>query len=102
MSSSASSTPLTASLTSVDPEISALIDQEAARQEHEIELIASENSVSQAVMEAMGSVFTNKYSEGYAGRRYYGGNEVVDQMELLAINRARELFDAEHVNVQPL
>ncbi len=102
MSSSASSSPLTAPLASVDPEIAALIDQEAVRQEHEIELIASENSVSKAVMEAMGSVFTNKYSEGYAGKRYYGGNEVVDHMETLAIDRARELFGAEHVNVQPL
>ncbi|HLU70248.1 MAG TPA: serine hydroxymethyltransferase, partial [Fibrobacteria bacterium] len=102
MSSSASSTPLTASLAAVDPEIAALIDQEAVRQEHEIELIASENSVSKAVMEAMGSVFTNKYSEGYAGKRYYGGNEIVDQMEQLAIDRAKALFGAEHVNVQPL
>jgi len=92
----------TAPLAAIDPEIARLIDQEAARQEHEIELIASENSVSKAVMEAMGSVFTNKYSEGYAGKRYYGGNEVVDHMETLAINRAKELFGAEHVNVQPL
>jgi glycine hydroxymethyltransferase len=96
------SKPFTAPLASIDPEIAALIDQEAARQEHEIELIASENSVSKAVMEAMGSVFTNKYSEGYAGKRYYGGNEVVDVMETLAIARAKELFGAEHVNVQPL
>ncbi|HAO99656.1 MAG TPA: serine hydroxymethyltransferase, partial [Fibrobacteres bacterium] len=66
------------------------------------ELIASENTVSQAVLEAMGSVFTNKYSEGYSGKRYYGGNEVVDEMEILAVSRAKELFNAEHVNVQPL
>ena len=78
----------TAPLSTVDPEIAALINEEAARQEHEIELIASENSVSKAVLEAMGSVFTNKYSEGYSGKRYYGGNEVVDHMETLAINRA--------------
>ncbi len=102
MSSSAASKLLTAPLSSVDPEIAGLIDREAARQEHEIELIASENTVSKAVLEAMGSVFTNKYSEGYAGKRYYGGNEVVDVMEQLAINRAKELFGAEHVNVQPL
>jgi glycine hydroxymethyltransferase len=93
---------LTRPLSQVDSEIAQLIDQEAARQEHEIELIASENSVSKAVLEAMGSVFTNKYSEGYAGKRYYGGNEVVDHMETLAVNRAKELFGAEHVNVQPL
>jgi glycine hydroxymethyltransferase len=102
MSSSAASRPFTAPLSSIDPEIAALIDREAARQEHEIELIASENSVSKAVLEAMGSVFTNKYSEGYAGKRYYGGNEVVDDMESLAVARAKELFGAEHVNVQPL
>ncbi len=102
MSSSAASNALNAALASVDPEISALIAKEAARQEHELELIASENSVSKAVLEAMGSVFTNKYSEGYAGKRYYGGNEVVDEMESLAVSRAKELFGAEHVNVQPL
>ena len=102
MSSTAASKFLTAPLSSVDPEIAALIGKEAARQEHELELIASENTVSKAVMEAMGSVFTNKYSEGYAGKRYYGGNEVVDDMEVLAIDRAKQLFGAEHVNVQPL
>ncbi len=94
--------PFTQPLSQVDPEIAGLIEREAERQEHEIELIASENSVSKAVLEAMGSVFTNKYSEGYSGKRYYGGNEVVDDMETLAINRAKELFGAEHVNVQPL
>jgi glycine hydroxymethyltransferase len=102
MSSSAASRNFTAPLSAIDPEIAALIDREAARQEHEIELIASENSVSKAVLEAMGSVFTNKYSEGYAGKRYYGGNDVVDDMETLAIARAKDLFGAEHVNVQPL
>lgn len=94
--------PFTQPLSQVDPEIAGLVDQEAKRQEEGIELIASENSVSKAVLEAMGSVFTNKYSEGYSGKRYYGGNEVVDDMETLAVTRAKELFGAEHVNVQPL
>lgn len=67
-----------------------------------MELIASENYVSSAVLEAMGSVLANKYSEGYSGKRYYGGNEIIDQAENLAIERAKKLFDAEHVNVQPL
>jgi glycine hydroxymethyltransferase len=85
-----------------DPEIFDIIKKEEARQKEGIELIASENYVSRAVLEAMGSVLTNKYSEGYPGKRYYGGNEVIDQAENLAINRAKELFGAEHVNVQPL
>src|SRR3712207_5675748 len=89
-------------LREVDPEINAIIAKEQVRQEEGIELIASENSTSLAVMEAMGSVLTNKYSEGYVGKRYYGGNEVIDEMEALAIARAKELFGAEHVNVQPL
>ena len=93
---------LTQPLSKVDPVIEGLIVKEANRQEEGIELIASENSVSKAVLEAMGSVFTNKYSEGYAGKRYYGGNEVVDDMESLAVNRAKLLFGADHVNVQPL
>ena len=93
---------LTQPLSQVDPEIAGLVATEAHRQEEGVELIASENTVSQAVLEAMGSVFTNKYSEGYSGKRYYGGNEVVDEMESLAVNRAQALFGAEHVNVQPL
>jgi len=94
--------PITRDLTTVDPRIAAVIAKEAARQEDGIELIASENYTSRAVMQAAGSVLTNKYSEGYVGKRYYGGNEVVDEMETLAIARAKELFGAEHVNVQPL
>ena len=94
--------PLTQPLSKIDPEIAGLIAREAGRQEEGLELIASENIVSQAVLEAMGSVFTNKYSEGYSGNRYYGGNEIVDDMESLAVVRARALFGGEHVNVQPL
>ncbi len=93
---------LTQSLNQIDPIIAQLIEKEGNRQEQGVELIASENYVSKAVLEAMGSVFTNKYSEGYAGKRYYGGNEIVDEMEALAIARAKALFGAEHVNVQPL
>jgi len=85
-----------------DPKIYGIIKKEEQRQKEGIELIASENYVSPAVLEAMGSVLTNKYSEGYPGKRYYGGNEVIDEAENLAIARARELFGAEHVNVQPL
>lgn len=84
-----------------DPEILKAMGQELQRQRDNIELIASENIVSQAVMEAMGSVLTNKYAEGYPGRRYYGGCEYVDIVEDIARNRAKELFGAEHVNVQP-
>src|SRR5581483_7599052 len=84
-----------------DPEIARALRDEARRQQRNLELIASENFVSEAVLEAMGSVLTNKYAEGYPGRRYYGGCEVVDVVEELAIARARELFGAEHVNVQP-
>lgn len=89
-------------LKKVDPKIYAIIKREEKRQKEGIELIASENYVSKAVLETMGTVLTNKYSEGYPGRRYYGGNEVIDQAESLAIERARKLFGAEHVNVQPL
>lgn len=89
------------SLDEVDPEIAGLLRQEARRQALSLELIASENFVSEAVLEATGSVLTNKYAEGYPGRRYYGGCAVVDGVEELAIERARELFGAEHVNVQP-
>lgn len=85
-----------------DPLVYEIIKREEQRQKEEIELIASENYVSKAVLEAMGSVLNNKYSEGYPGKRYYGGNEVIDQVEILAIQRAKELFGAEHVNVQPL
>ena len=85
-----------------DPQLYEIIKREEQRQKEGIELIASENYVSVAVMEAMGSILTNKYSEGYPGKRYYGGNEVIDQAENLAISRAKELFGAEHVNVQPL
>lgn len=85
-----------------DPRIYEIIKREAQRQKEGIELIASENYVSVPVLEAMGSILTNKYSEGYPGKRYYGGNEVIDEAENLAIDRAKELFDAEHVNVQPL
>lgn len=83
-----------------DPEIAAAIGEELGRQRNKIELIASENFVSSAVMEAMGSVLTNKYAEGYPGHRYYGGCEYVDKVETLAIERAKKLFGAEHANVQ--
>lgn len=85
----------------VDPEISAAIQKEKRRQQHNIELIASENFTSPAVMEAQGSVLTNKYAEGYPGKRWYGGCEFVDIVEQLAIDRAKQLFGAEHANVQP-
>jgi glycine hydroxymethyltransferase len=88
-------------LADVDPEVAKAIREERDRQRRNLELIASENFVSDAVLEAVGSVLTNKYAEGYPGRRYYGGCEVVDVVEDLAIARARELFGAEHVNVQP-
>jgi len=84
-----------------DAEIKRIIDAEAERQKRKIVLIASENYASKAVQEAQGSILTNKYAEGYPGRRYYGGCEFVDQAESLAIERAKELFGAEHVNVQP-
>jgi glycine hydroxymethyltransferase len=90
-----------ASLASVDPEIATVLDRELARQQDTLEMIASENFVPQAVLEAAGSVLTNKYAEGYPGKRYYGGCEEVDVAEQLAIDRARELFGAEHANVQP-
>lgn len=90
------------SLQQVDAKIASLIEKEADRQEFGIELIASENYTSKAVMEAAGSVLTNKYSEGYVGKRYYGGNEVIDEVEQLAIDRCKELFGCEHANIQPL
>src|SRR5881398_568691 len=88
-------------LADTDPEIAKALRGEAQRQQRNLELIASENFVSEAVLEAVGSVLTNKYAEGYPGRRYYGGCEVVDVVEDLAIARAKELFGAEHANVQP-
>ncbi len=91
----------TAALASADPEIADAIAKELGRQQHEIELIASENIVSRAVLEAQGSVMTNKYAEGYPGKRYYGGCEFVDIAETLAIERAKKLFDAKFANVQP-
>jgi glycine hydroxymethyltransferase len=84
-----------------DSQIATCIEQEALRQEYELNLIASENSVSRAVMEAQGSILTNKYAEGYPARRYYGGCEFVDQVEDLAIERAKRLFNVEYANVQP-
>ncbi len=89
------------SLKAADPEIHDLVSRERRRQAEGLELIASENFVSRAVLEAVGTVLTNKYAEGYPGRRYYGGCEVVDEVENLARDRAKELFGAEHVNVQP-
>ncbi|HSQ01352.1 MAG TPA: serine hydroxymethyltransferase [Candidatus Dormibacteraeota bacterium] len=92
---------MTPSLEQVDPEIWRVIRAEAERQQNNLELIASENVVSRAVLEAQGSILTNKYAEGYPGRRYYGGCEHVDVAEQLAIDRAKALFGAEHANVQP-
>src|SRR6187455_2458037 len=89
------------SLKDEDPQVAEAIRHETLRQHEGLELIASENFVSEAVLEAMGSVFTNKYAEGYPGRRYYGGCEFADVVESLAIERAKKLFGAEHVNVQP-
>lgn len=90
-----------ASLAKVDPQLAGLVEQEYQRQSRNLELIASENFVSAAVMEAAGSCLTNKYAEGYPHKRYYGGCEIVDQVEELAIERAKQLFASEHVNVQP-
>jgi glycine hydroxymethyltransferase len=84
-----------------DPAIAEFIGKELARQQHQIELIASENIVSRAVLEAQGTILTNKYAEGYPGKRYYGGCEFVDEIETLAIERAKALFSAEFANVQP-
>ena len=85
----------------IDPQLAQAIEAEKQRQEEHIELIASENYTSPRVLEAQGSVLTNKYAEGYPGRRYYGGCEHVDVAEQLAIDRAKELFGAAYVNVQP-
>ena len=86
---------------SIDPEIAAVIDSESNRQEYGLNLIASENTVSRAVMEAQGSIMTNKYAEGYPGKRYYGGCKYMDQAENLAIERAKRLFGVDFANVQP-
>jgi glycine hydroxymethyltransferase len=93
--------PMSRPLYEVDPQIAAAIDNEARRQHEGLELIASENFVSEAVLEAAGSVFTNKYAEGYPGKRYYGGCEYTDVVENLARDRAKQLFGAEYANVQP-
>ena len=92
---------MNSSLAQQDPEVYAAVRHEAQRQEDNLELIASENLVSRAVLEAQGSVLTNKYAEGYPGKRYYGGCAYVDIAEQLAIDRAKALFGAEHANVQP-
>ncbi len=91
----------TAGLADIDPEIAELLGRETERQRNQIELIASENFTWPAILEAVGSTPTNKYAEGYPGKRYYGGCEIVDEIEQLAIDRAKELFGAEHANVQP-
>ncbi len=88
-------------LEQVDPQLAGFIQEEKTRQQQELELIASENYVSEAILEAVGSILTNKYSEGYPTRRYYGGNHIIDKVESLAITRAKQLFRAEHANVQP-
>ena len=88
-------------LMAFDSEVGAAVGKELERQRHNIELIASENIVSKAVLLAAGTVLTNKYAEGYPGRRYYGGCEYVDIVENIAIERAKKLFGAEHANVQP-
>jgi glycine hydroxymethyltransferase len=90
-----------ASLRDADPAVARLIDRELRRQQHGLELIASENFASRAVIDAMGTPLTNKYAEGYPGRRYYGGCEVIDEVEQLAIDRLKQLFGADHANVQP-
>ncbi len=95
------SDPMYRPLADVDPQVAAAIDNEVRRQHEGLELIASENFVSEAVLEAMGSVFTNKYAEGYPAKRYYGGCEFADVVENLARDRAKQLFGAEHANVQP-
>src|SRR6202166_1742588 len=93
--------PMLRSLAESDPEVAEAVRNELHRQNSGLELIASENFVSRAILEAAGSVFTNKYAEGYPGKRYYGGCEYIDIAEQLAIDRAMALFGAEHANVQP-
>src|SRR3989344_7112303 len=89
-------------LSAQDPKAAKILKHEVKRQQRGLELIPSENYVSKAVLEALGSEFTNKYSEGYPGRRYYGGQKFTDQIETLAIDRAKKLFNCAHANVQPL
>src|SRR5204862_5278573 len=101
MSTETTNVPMLRTLAEVNPEIADAIRHELHRQNTGLELIASENFVSRAVLEAAGSVFTNKYAEGYPGRRYYGGCEYADVVERAAIARAKALFGAEHANVQP-
>src|SRR6202167_4781889 len=101
MKNSAVSSNMYRPLYEADPQIAAAIDNETRRQHEGLELIASENFVSRAVLEAAGTVFTNKYAEGYPGKRYYGGCEFADVVETLARERAKKLFGAEHANVQP-
>mgnify|MGYP006136274319 FL=1 len=91
----------TSDIDKYDPKLSAMINKELYRQQNQIELIASENIVSKAVLQAQGSILTNKYAEGYPGKRYYGGCEYVDEVEMLAIERAKQLFGAQYINVQP-
>lgn len=90
-----------APIAEADPEIAEILDAELSRQQNGLEMIASENFVPRAVLQAQGSVLTNKYAEGYPGRRYYGGCEQVDKLETIARERAKSLFGAEYVNVQP-
>src|SRR5580704_10040378 len=92
---------LSATLASADPQIAEQIQNEISRQHEGLEMIASENFVSRAVLEAAGTVFTNKYAEGYPGKRYYGGCEYADVVENIARDRVKQLFGAEHANVQP-
>ena len=101
MSRSSSPTVTNQPLAEIDPEVAAAISDELGRQRGTLEMIASENFAPRAVLEAQGSVLTNKYAEGYPGKRYYGGCEFVDVAEQLAIDRAKELFGADHANVQP-
>ena len=89
------------SVADIDPEIAQVLDRELARQQGTLEMIASENFVPRSVLQVQGSVLTNKYAEGYPGKRYYGGCEEVDVAEQIAIDRAKALFGAEHANVQP-
>src|SRR4051812_42426836 len=93
--------PALKSLTTTDPQLAGLIEGEARRQHDKLRMIASENYVSTAVLEATGTVLTNKYSEGYAGKRYYEGQQFIDPIETLAVERAKSLFGADHANVQP-
>src|ERR1051325_3101984 len=93
--------PPLANLTQADPQIAELIQKEAGRQHDKLRMIASENYVSPAVLEATGSVLPNKYAEGYAGKRYYEGQQFIDPIEELTIERAKSLFGVEHANVQP-